>query len=355
MNPQLIQRIETLAFMANSNAKTFKGQLRAAVNFYREHRQKKTRKNKVTLRPKLSEEERENRRIKADQKYRKNWINKTRRILSKSTIYDVLEKKHDSLISRAKLLGFNPCYPVGIVEKVQNIKNFAEEISEKIFQSGESFSGNESYRYRFAPGVNIETETSSGERYSSKCTYRKTDALHKFSFTVAGIVELMKIPESVLNQSQKDGLILVSASNIKSRTAEVIWAKGKKKFSSESGAISWDFFKNEVVMFHAKNVKAAKVGLDKKIKLLAEQEENIQRQKLGMPPLWKPVIRISDIRPLTGWCLPGIRQWIQNYLGKNCAVAEWKDVARGALKDSSSYGQTLRRLLGIIENGPYAF
>jgi hypothetical protein len=108
-------------------------------------------------------------------------------------------------------------------------------------------------------------------------------------------------------------------------------------------------------MFHAKNVKAAKVGLDKKIKLLAEQEENIQRQKLGMPPLWKSVIRVSDIRPLTGWCLPGIRQWIQNYLGKNCAVAERKDVAQGALKDSSSYGQTLRRLLGIVENGPYAF
>jgi len=42
-------------------------------------------------------------------------------------------------------------------------------------------------------------------------------------------------------------------------------------------------------------------------------------------------------------------------MGGYKSVAEWQDVAKAALKDDSSYGQTLQRLLGIVPNGPYSF
>jgi hypothetical protein len=355
LNPILINRIDTLCLYANSKAKTWKGKIKAAKEYYSENRRKQLASAYNTLRKKYSDKERENIRILKDSKYRKNWIAKVRRMLNKSTIHDILHKKHDELIARAASLKLSVDYPETLKTQIKDIKNFAHDLAREIFNKSESYSGDNSFRYRFSNTVFVDTETSKGEVYSRKCSYRKTDALVKFDFTVEGIINLMKLSEEVRNQSRADGLTLISVSNIKSRTAECVWTKGSKNISSESGAIAWDFFKNHCVIFHGKTVKSAKIGLDKKIVKLAEHEENIQRQKSGLPPLWKPIIRISDIRPLTGWCIPGIRQWIQNFMGCYKSVADWQDVAKAALKDSSSYGQTLQRLLGIVPNGPYSF
>jgi hypothetical protein len=355
ISPILINHIETLALFANSKAETLKGKVKAAKRYYAANRRKKVSYSKVQRRKKFSEVERENLRILNDSIYRKNWIAKVRRLLKKSTIYDVLNKKHDALITRVVSLKLRADYPEALKNQVTNIRAFSQNLAREIFSKSESYSGTNNFRYQFSPYVKVETQTSKGERYSSKCTYRKTDAFIKFDFTVDGIINLMKLSEEVRNQSKMDGLTLIAVSNIKSRTAECVWIKGSKNISSEYGAIAWDFFKNNCVIFHGRTVKSAKIGLDKKITKLAEHEENLQRLKSGLPPLWKPVIKLSDIRPLTGWCIPGIRQWIQNFMGCHKAVAEWQDVAKAALKDSSSYGQTLQRLLGIVPNGPYSF
>ncbi len=303
----------------------------------------------------LSELEKEDRRILTDAKYRKNWKAKQKRILAKATVEDVLYEKYYDLIERAKKLKIYLVYPVSVWGDALEIDNYAFKLAEHIWEKSESFSGNVTHQYKFNPYCSVRTVTSKGEQYSSRCTYRKTDATHYFKFTIDGIKNLMKLPKEVVNASWNDGLPLIAASNIKGRTAECVWVKGTKKLSDESGAIAWDYFKDDCVIFHGKTVQSAKIGLNKKIQILVEQEKNRQRRLDGLPPLWKERIKVSDIRPLTGWCLPGIRQWISKFMGGNKSVADWSEVAQAALKDTSYYGSELCKLLGANVNGPYTF
>jgi len=225
INPLLINRIEALAFCADSKAETLKGKVKAAKRYYAANRKKKVSYSKVQRRKRFSDVERENLRILNDSVYRKNWIAKVRRKLQKSTIYDVLNKDHDMLILRCFNLKLKADYPRNLIEQVKEIKEFAHNLARSIFAESDSFSGDNTFRYRFSPYTYVTTETSKGERYSSRCTYRKTDALIKFDFTVDGIIDLMKLPQEVRKQSVVDGLPLISVGNIKSRTAECVWTK----------------------------------------------------------------------------------------------------------------------------------
>ncbi len=348
----LQERINFYALCADSKATTPKGKLKEAVKYYAANRKKRASKGHIELR-KFSDDERLLRRLKVDQKFRKNWVAKTRRTLKNSSLEDCFFDKFSLLISFCRRLKIKVEYAKS--GQVERLKSFGERVAVSIFNNLEEFSGDSFKDISYSTSANAYTQTLSGDQYSRSCTYRKTDATHYFKLSPVGLKNLMDLDKDVMNESVSDGLPIISVEKIETRAAEVVWVKGSKKISSESGSIAWDYYDGRVVLYHSSSIPLARKGLAKKIEKLAEATAQKEMLKLGKPPLWKEKISLSEVRRLTGWCAPGCREWVQKYMGRNMVKADWADVARAAMKDKKGYGKTLMGLIGAVENGPYCF
>jgi hypothetical protein len=291
-------------------------------------------------------------RLATDARFRKLWAARARRTIAKATVSDVLRRTRQPLIDQAAGLKIKLAYPEAVQAEADRLLEAGETVFRQVRDLASNYSGNTEYKWWWADYAHAITVTDKGEMYSGKCTYRKTDAVHKLRVTVAGIRGLMTIPEETRAQSSNEGLVLISAERLPGRCAKAVWARGGKPLTSSPGFIAWE----GAVTYHADTEKAARKGLTKKLERAAELAAADEARKNGVPPLFKPVVRVDEVRRFTGWCLPGCRQWIQANMGKSVASAPWGDVAQAALRDTrSGYGATLRNLLGVVENGPYTF
>lgn len=199
----------------------------------------------------------------------------------------------------------------------------------------------------FVPGGSCcGTSTSKGARYSSRCTFKKTDAEHWVQIGYEAVVGLSQLPPWVIDASAKDGLPLISAGPAKHGMAPVRWVTGGKPLRYQDGWIAWE----DGVVFHAKSQKAALQGLRQKIQAAARILAQGVRRATGVAPLFQACVSVDDVRKLTGWCKPGCAQWLRRHMAAGSRkIAHYSDVVAAAQRSADAYGVTLLQLLGAGE------
>lgn len=379
-HPALAARISHLAMFAGSKATTTNGQLPAAVRYYRANRKKKlkvflpsgvtrsgssylfgstsvplSRDNLGVMRG-LTPDVREDKRLKADPAFRKKWTARQRRVMAKLTVEDALFKKADTVIERASRCGAKLDYPAHVIDEKKALTDHATTLFREVEGTMEEYSGDTVRKWRWGLGrVRAETLSDKGDAYSRTCKYRKTDAKHLVTFSVDGVRELSRIPEDIRRQSRLDGFPLISAHQEGTRCAGITYVSNGKPLATKTSHMAWGWYEGTPVTYHGSSKDAASKGIARKIELMAAHAAMTEQKKRGLPPLFVPVVTVSDVRRLTGWCVPGCRQWVSRALGKPKAAASWGEVASAAMQDKGSYGQRLRELLGVTQNGPYTF
>ena len=353
INPLLLARVDYLATAAGSKASTSKGKARAARDYYAAHRVRKVRYARQDGRRTITPDVREMRRLAADAAYRKLWAARARRTLKKATAKDVILKAHDDLIARGTSLGIHLEYPAASSDHAAAIQKAATAAMRAAVAMGGEYSGTTGVMRDWSTTPSARTTTDSGDKYSSRCTYRKTDACHRVSLTIDGVMGLMQLPSEVIIASTMDGLPLISAKVLPGRTCECVWVESSgKQIKSVTGAMAWTKdVDGAVVIFHAATVAKAQTGLSRKMESLAAQRV----AKTSGAPLWSPMVDVKDVQRYTGWCAPGCRSWISGHIGRQARRAPWAEVAAAALRDGSYYGERLRSLLGVVKDGPYTF
>jgi hypothetical protein len=353
INPLLLARVDYLATAAGSKASTSKGKARAARDYYAAHRVRKVRYARQDGRRTITPDVREMRRLAADAAYRKLWAARARRTLKKATAKDVIVKAHDALIARGTSLGIHLEYPAASSDHAAAIQKAATAAMRAAVAMGGEYSGTTGVMRDWSTTPSARTTTDSGDKYSSRCTYRKTDACHRVSLTIDGVMGLMQLPSEVIIASTMDGLPLISAKVLPGRTCECVWVESSgKQIKSVTGAMAWTKdVDGAVVIFHAATVAKAQTGLSRKMESLAAQRV----AKTSGAPLWSPMVDVKDVQRYTGWCAPGCRSWISGHIGRQARRAPWAEVAAAALRDGSYYGERLRSLLGVVKDGPYTF
>lgn len=353
INPLLLARVDYLATAAGSKASTPKGKARAARDYYAKHRVRKVRYARQDGRRTLTPDVREMRRLTADAAYRKLWAARARRTLKKATAKDVILKAHDDLIARGTSLGIRLEYPAASSDHAAAIQKTATTAMRTASSVGGSYSGTTTMARDWSTTPSACTNTDPGDKYSSRCTYRKTNACHRVSLTIDGVMGLMQLPPDVVEASAVDGLPLISAKVLPGRTCECVWVESSgKQIKSVTGAMAWTKdVDGAVVIFHAATVAKAQTGLSRKMEALAAQRV----AKTSGAPLWSPMVDVKDVQRYTGWCAPGCRSWISGHIGRQARRAPWAEVAAAALRDGSYYGERLRSLLGVVKDGPYTF
>lgn len=219
------------------------------------------------------------------------------------------------------------------------------------------------------------TTTSKGERYSSRCTYRKTNAIHTVKINAVDAISILE-NWNVALASQKDSVNLLSLHPLNkkeekelkrvvnfagNRVYKATWLKGKKSLSTESGfvAVRDDENKSDLILFHStKSPKHAIDGIKQKVLAKKAEERQRRMETSGRGAFFgQKNISLKEVRVLTGWCAPGCRNWLDTYMpdgfkkSKYTTAPYWvvAEAARNAAKSGDSYGKSLLNKMGLPE------
>jgi len=173
---------------------------------------------------------------------------------------------------------------------------------------GGDYSGAVTYSIRWhdAPRpATAATVTGRGDQYSSRCTYRKTDAAHIIRLDPSGVFALASSP--LLAVSARDGLPLVSLKP----DGSAVWIVSKgKQIEAQAGWIVGD----ASTCYHStKSREHAAKGYQKKLNSL-KREQDAARQRGKEERRARLIARLcggvkatlADAKAL-GFCDPGIR------------------------------------------------
>lgn len=219
------------------------------------------------------------------------------------------------------------------------------------------------------------TNTSKGAQYSSKCTYRKTDAVHVVKINAIDAISILENWNIAL-ASQRDSVTLLSLIHFNKKEEKELkkavnlagnkiykaaWLKGKKYLSTESGfvAVRGDESKSDLILFHStKSPKHAIDGIKKKVLAKKAEERQRKMENSGRGAFFgQKNISLKEVRALTGWCGPGCKNWLDTYMPDgfkkvNYITAPYwvvAEAARNAAKFGDSYGKSLLNKMGLPE------
>jgi hypothetical protein len=150
--------------------------------------------------------------------------------------------------------------------------------------------------------------TSRGDRYSSTCTFRKTDVVHTIILCAPDVARLdgKAPPDSELSAaSSADGLPLLGVLE----DGRYVWAARKgKRLALQEG---WIAFRNGIAYHSLKSLKHAERGLARKLKALEEErlaKDPKTQRRLRLVALTCKNLKatVTDAEAM-GYCVPGIR------------------------------------------------
>jgi hypothetical protein len=200
-------------------------------------------------------------------------------------------------------------------------KTKADALGKAAAALGERYSGATDYAVTWAVSPSASTYTAKGDRYSGRCTYKKTDASHVVRLSPEWAVLLVE-REDVATLSARDGLPLIGWH----ADGRACWVRTKgKAITSEIG---WIAHFGATCYHSTKSQKAADQGL--KIKLAAMRDEweaqavaranaaqwaKDERRARLVARLCDVSATIADARAM-GYCLPGIEAFqSQHHIG----------------------------------------
>ena len=190
-------------------------------------------------------------------------------------------------------------------------KTKAEAMGKAAAKRGESYSGATDYTAKWAASPSASTYTAKGNRYSGRCTYRKTDASHVVNLSPEWSV-LLAEREDVASLSARDGLPLIGWH----ADGRVCWVKTKGKAIAEE--IGWLSYFGATCYHSTKSQADADKGLARKLASMrafwasaAEARKNAaqwakdERRARLIARLCDVSATIGDALAL-GFCRPGI-------------------------------------------------
>ena len=200
-------------------------------------------------------------------------------------------------------------------------KTKAEALGAVAATLGERYSGATDYAVKWAASPSASTYTAKGDRYSGRCTYRKTDASHVVRLSPEWAI-LLTEREDVAALSARDGLPLIGWH----ADGRACWVRTKGKAITEEIGYIAHF---GATCYHStKSQKSADQGL--KIKLSAMRDEwaawaveranaaqwaKDERRARLIARLCDVSATVADARAM-GYCLPGIEAFqSQHHIG----------------------------------------
>lgn len=176
----------------------------------------------------------------------------------------------------------------------------ALELGARAAALGKEYSGATTTKVTWAETASAETITSSGDQYSRRCKYRKTDAEHLVSLSVCEIVDLLDAPDLV-EWSRQEGLPLIGHD---AKTGACTWVVVKnKKLAVERG---WVAHESGVCYHSQTSLDHAKTQLHLKLKRLKEIRNANRRERLIVRLCKNARATIQNAKEL-GFCDAGIR------------------------------------------------
>lgn len=199
----------------------------------------------------------------------------------------------------------------------------AVELGNRAASIGGQYSGTTTTRVEWATSAHAETLTMSGDQYSRRCTYRKTDAQHLVSLSVRDIVDLLDAPDLV-EWSRREGLPLIGYD---AKTGACAWVVVKNKsLKVERGWVAYEngtCYHSQASFDHAKKSLRCKIKRLEKERAVETLRQKISRRERLVVRLCKNAkATLKDAKSL-GFCEPGIKAFQSRHnIGDEASLAD---------------------------------
>lgn len=191
---------------------------------------------------------------------------------------------------------------------------------------GGFYSGSTDRSVTWGADLAARTVTSDGDRYSRRCTYKKTDARHEVVITADGMVDLIDSPELVAASSD-EGLPLVS---YRAATGAAAWVVVRhKRLAIERGWVATAGGDGDFVIYHStESMDHAVRGAARKAAAAAREAGRVtrdaradRRARLVIRLCREATATVADA-VAAGYCPAGIRAWQEkNGIGNEAPLA----------------------------------
>jgi hypothetical protein len=227
--------------------------------------------------------------------------------------------------------------PLAKRNKCETLHKWLLEYGMRIAKNGGDYSGVVSHYVLFTNGCGAETVTKRGEKYSRSCQYSKTDAEHCVTFNYIN-AHTLKENEELVKISENDYLYLIELVPLKSGVFKATWVKNKgKQIVSESG---WVAKMGDMIYHSTTSEEHCMSALKRKFKLAKTQSREATMDRIKQAE----ILKLTDIRRITGWCQAGCKAWLDRYMdGKISAKRE--EVIEAAKKSDGYYEKRLLELI----------
>lgn len=214
------------------------------------------------------------------------------------------------------------------------------DLYRRVYARLPSLSGDETILIRPGSDRGVSCHTSAGEKYSSRCDYRKTDGHVKITLPAEDLLSLMDPSHAeVILASDRDGLPLTYIKSVGQGLFEARWLKKARGFAVEPVG-GWVAFDGETAFHSTKSADHAVKGLARKkgkkdvtTSVSLKNAMNITRRM---------------VRDATGWCGPGVQSWIESHLPAEYTRSRSvpREVVIAAAKNATDYYSV--RLLDLM-------
>ncbi len=312
------ERIDHYCAAAESRATTRHGKIRAAVKMLRTAGQGWSAPSRRVIvaealadrrpgpRQPIDDDERARRRAAADPRFRRRMLARRRRLIRRAETAAAWLRALPEIRRLSGILGLDvPPPPAEYADYLE----YAREVA----RCGGEYSGDTEHDAALRPGQNVaETRTYRGDRYSRRCTWHRTDAVHRVAIDPAS---LPHPSDPRVRESLTDGLPLLAWDPA---TGAATWARvSRKALTTEDGWYLCRRVGREWVTYHStRSLRHCRRGLMRKVSevVARHRRERADRRMLAMW-LWRHRHdRLTwDAPRLCGYCRPGVQQWMARH------------------------------------------
>lgn len=209
-----------------------------------------------------------------------------------------------------------------------NAVDFASRLASDTMWFGGIYSGHTERSWKWGAAADASTSTTRGDRYSSRCSYNKTDATHTVTLSADGIIDLVDNPDIVAT-SRGEGLPLIAWCE---RTGKATWVvvKNKRLVAVTGWLAVHRAGDSTVVIYHSTtSCDHAAWGLRRKIREHERMQERAaadakarRRERLVVRLCRGAKATVADAIA-AGYCRPGIEAWQERHgIGDEAPLAD---------------------------------
>lgn len=195
----------------------------------------------------------------------------------------------------------------GAIKLLDDVRNDARRI-------GGDYSGHTCASVSIGDSARAETITEHGDRYSRRCTYRKTDAAHVVTVTADGLAWMSANPD-LCDLSRSEGLPLIDlgkngtarwlvsvGKRINSRTGWIVADRGQCYHSTESWSRAQEGLVRKLAKLDRERAEAAE---RERARRASPEYKSERRARLVARLCAGATATVADATAL-GYCMPGI-------------------------------------------------